>query len=119
VIDRLGVTDALRRSRALVSDNAWRVFGVIVVLFLITAVISGVLSAIGGSISDDSFVGFALADLIARVLLSPLSAIAATVMYVELRRVKGEPLTQDTAPTQALGADPPVPPPPAPEAPTA
>jgi hypothetical protein len=119
VIDRLGVTDALRRSRALVSDNAWRVFGVIVVLFLITAVISGVLSAIGGSISDDSFVGFALADLIARVLLSPLSAIAATVMYVELRRVKGEPLTQDSAPTQALGADPPVPPPPAPEAPTA
>ena len=117
VIDRLGVTDALRRSRALVSDNAWRVFGVIVVLFLITAVISGVLSAIGGSISDDSFVGFALADLIGRVLLSPLSAIAATVMYVELRRVKGEPLTQDSAPTQALGADPPVPPPAAPETP--
>src|SRR5215217_6153917 len=74
VIDRVGVTDALRRSRALVSGNAWRVFGVIVVLFLITAVISGVLQAIGGSISDDSFAGYALADLIARVLIGPLSA---------------------------------------------
>jgi hypothetical protein len=107
VIDRLGATDALRRSRGLVTDNAWRVFGVIVVLFLITAVISSIVNAIGGSISDDSFVGYAIADLIVRVLLSPLSAIAATVMYVELRRIKGEPLAQDTT-----GA-----PPAAPEAP--
>jgi hypothetical protein len=96
VIDRVGATDALRRSRGLVTDNAWRVFGVIVVLFLITAVISSIVNAIGGSISDDSFLGYAIADLIVRVLLSPLSAIAATVMYVELRRIKGEPLAQDT-----------------------
>jgi hypothetical protein len=95
VIDRAGVTGALRRSRELVSGQAWRVFGVIVVLFLITAVIGGILQAIGGSISDDSFAGYALADLIVRVLLGPLAAIAATVVYVELRRIKGEPLTQD------------------------
>lgn len=125
IIDRAGVTDALRRSRELVSDNAWRVFGVIVVLFLITAVISSIISAIGGSISDDSFVGFAVADLIGRVLLTPLSAIAATVMYVELRRVKGEPLTQDSAaaaeaPTIPEGRTPEPSPeaPPTPEAPT-
>jgi hypothetical protein len=96
VIDRASATGALSRSRELVRDNAWRVFGVIVVLFLLTALISGILNAIGGSASDDSFVGFALADLVGRMLLSPLSAIAATVMYVELRRVKGEPLAQDT-----------------------
>jgi hypothetical protein len=118
VIDRAGVTGALRRSRELVSGQAWHVFGVIVVLFLITALISGILSAIGGSVSDDSFAGYAAADLIVRVLLGPLSAIAATIIYVELRGVKGEPLTQDSAPTQALGQDAPVaPPPPAPEAP--
>jgi hypothetical protein len=117
VIDRAGVTGALRRSRELVSGHAWRVFGVIVVLFLITAVIGGILSAIGGSASDESFAGYAVADLIVRVLLGPLTAIAATVIYVELRRVKGEPLAQDSAPTQALGEDPPVPPPAAPEAP--
>ncbi|MEA2420532.1 MAG: hypothetical protein QOE60_2738 [Thermoleophilaceae bacterium] len=97
VIDRAGVTGALRRSRELVSGQAWRVFGVIVVLFLVTAVISGILSAVGGSVSDDSFAGYALADLIVRVLLGPLTAIAATVIYVELRRIKGEPLSQDAA----------------------
>ena len=32
-----------------------------------------------------------------RVLLGPLTAIAATVIYVELRRVKGEPLPQESA----------------------
>jgi hypothetical protein len=69
-------------------------------------------------VSDDSFVGYVVGDLITNVLIVPLSALAATVVYVELRRVKGEPLAQDSAPTQALGADPPVPPPAAPEAPT-
>jgi hypothetical protein len=96
VIDRASATGALGRSRDLVRGNAWRVFGVIVVLFLITAVLSSIVNAIGGSASDDSFVGFALADLVVRVLLTPLSAIAATVMYVELRRVRNEPLAQDT-----------------------
>jgi hypothetical protein len=102
VIDRATATGALSRSRDLVRGNAWRVFGVIVVLFLITAVINSIVNAIGGGVSDDSFVGFALADLVVRVLLTPLSAIAATVMYVELRRVKNEPLAQD-----ATGAAPP------------
>jgi len=97
VIDRAGVTGALRRSRELVSGQAWRVFGVIVVLFLLTAVIGGILQALGGSLSDDSFAGYAAADLIVRVLLGPLSAIAATVIYVELRRIKGEPLPQEAA----------------------
>jgi hypothetical protein len=96
VIDRATATGALGRSRDLVRGNAWRVFGVIVVLFLVTAVIGSIASAIGGSASDDSFLGFAVADLVVRVLLTPLSAIAATVMYVELRRVKNEPLAQDT-----------------------
>jgi hypothetical protein len=109
VIDRAGVTDALRRSRQLVGGNAWRVFGVIVVLFLLTAIVSSIVNAIGGSASDDSFAGFAIADLIVRVLLTPLSAIAATVMYVELRRAKGEPLAADTAAGAAPATAPEVP----------
>jgi hypothetical protein len=120
VIDRAGVTGALRRSRELVSGQAWRVFGVIVVLFLLTAVIGGILQALGGSLSDDSFAGYAAADLIVRVLLGPLSAIAATVIYVELRRIKGEPLPQESAaaeaPTIPQGRIP-EPPPGGPEAP--
>ena len=122
VIERTGVTGSLSRSRELVSGNAWRVFGVIVVLFLLTAIVGSILNAIGGSISD-SFVGYALGDLIGRVLLSPLSAIAATVMFVELRRAKGQPLTEDTAgtppPLESAPEAPATPaaPPPAPESP--
>jgi hypothetical protein len=110
VIDRTGVFGAFGRSRQLVRGDGWRVFGVIVVLFLLQVVISLILSAIANA-ATDSFVGYAIADLLLSVLVLPLSAIAATVMYVELRRIKGEPLAED--------ADAPTPPQPGPEAPPA
>jgi hypothetical protein len=110
VIDRTGVFGAFGRSRQLVRGDGWRVFGVIVVLFLLQVVISLILSAIANA-ATDSFVGYAIADLLLSVLVLPLSAIAATVMYVELRRIKGEPLAED--------ADAPAPPQPGPEAPPA
>jgi hypothetical protein len=97
VIERSGVMDAFGRSRELVRGNGWQVFGVIVVLLLLQLVVAGLLNAVVGGASDDSFAGYAIADLIVRVLLAPLSAIAATVMYLELRRQKGEPLAEETA----------------------
>jgi hypothetical protein len=116
VIDRTGVMGAFGRSRELVRGSGWQVFGVIVVLFLLQVVVGGILNAIGDSVSDGSFAGYAIADLIGRVLIVPLSAIAATVMYVELRRIKGEALPEDVT---GGGAPPPadVGAPPAPEAP--
>ena len=105
VIDRTGVMGAFGRSRELVRGSGWQVFGVILVLFLLQAVVGGALQAIGDSVSDGSFAGYAVADLIGRVLIVPLSAIAATVMYVELRRIKGEALPEDLT-----GGAPPAPP---------
>jgi hypothetical protein len=96
VIERSGVRDAFGRSRALVRGNGWQVFGVIVVLILLQLVASEAVNAIVGGASDDSFAGYVIADLVVRVLVVPLSAIAATVMYLELRRQKGEPLAEDT-----------------------
>jgi hypothetical protein len=115
VIDRTGVFGAFGRSRQLVRDNGWRVFGVIVVLFLLQLVVGGILSAIAAGISD-SFAGYAVAELIVRVFIAPLAAIAATVMYVELRRIKGEALAEDTTsgapepppPTAAAGPEAPA-----------
>jgi hypothetical protein len=95
VIERTGVMNSFGRSRQLVKDNGWRVFGVIVVLFLLQAIVGGLLQVIAVGISD-SFGGYAIADLIVHVLIVPLSAIAATVMFVELRRIKGEALAEDT-----------------------
>ena len=95
VIERSGVIDSFGRSRELVRGSGWQVFGVIVVLFVVLFIIRAVLQAIIGGISDESFVGYALADLITNVLVVPLTALAATVIYFELRRVKGDALPEE------------------------
>jgi hypothetical protein len=107
VIDKTGVMGSFGRSRELVRHNGWRVFGVLLVLFLLQLVLGGVVNALANGISD-SFASYAIADLIVRVLLVPLSGIAATVMYVELRRLKGEALAAD-APTAPAPAPPETP----------
>lgn len=87
VIERRG-TDAWGRSRDLVRGNGWQVFGVIVVVFVIQFVANTLLRAIFGN--EDSFVGQSLASLISGAVIGPISAIAAALIYLELRRVKGE-----------------------------
>ena len=95
VIERVGVFDSFPRSRELVRGSGWQVFGVIVVIFLVSFIVRAIIGAIIGGISDDSFAGYAAVDLIVNVLLVPLSALAATVMYFELRRVKGDALPEE------------------------
>lgn len=95
VVERAGVFDSFGRSRGLVRGSGWQVFGVIVVIFLVSFIVRAIIGAIVGGISDDSFAGYALVDLIVNVLLVPLSALAATVMYFELRRVKGDALPEE------------------------
>ena len=84
VVERKGVFEAFGRSRELVRGNGWRVFGVIVVVFLVQAVVSSALQAVGGAISD-SFAGYGLGALVAQVVTAPLSALAAAVMFFALR----------------------------------
>jgi|tagenome__1003787_1003787.scaffolds.fasta_scaffold20959052_4 hypothetical protein len=87
VIERPGVTAALGRSRAMVRGNGWRVFGVIVVLFIIEAILNAVISALFGG---DTFAGTLIAGIISSALVAPLTGIAAAIIYLELRRIKGE-----------------------------
>jgi hypothetical protein len=130
VIERLGAIDSFGRSRDLVRGHGWQVFSVIVVLFLLQFIITAVLNAIANSVSD-SFVGYTISDLIVRVLVAPFTALAAAVLFFELKAMRGEPVL-DTggggqiapaggpAPTPAP-AEPAAPeappPPPGPEAP--
>jgi len=132
VIERLGAIDSFGRSRDLVRGHGWQVFSVIVVLFLLQFIITAVLNAIANSVSD-SFVGYTISDLIVRVLVAPFTALAAAVLFFELKAMRGEPVL-DTggggqiapagqpaggpAPTPAEPAAPEAPPPPpGPEAP--
>jgi hypothetical protein len=89
VVERTRPFDSFGRSRSLVRGNGWGVFGVILILLLITVIVGAVLQALFISIAD-SFVGYFLGTLIVRVLVSPLSAIAAAVLYFELKRIHGE-----------------------------
>jgi hypothetical protein len=111
VVEKRPVFEAFGRSRELVRGNGWQVFGVIVVLFLLQIVVGGVVQAIFRSASD-SFAVYAAADLVVRVFIAPLSALAAAVMFFELKRLHGEP-----TPAAPGGAAPAAPPAAAPVAP--
>src|SRR3954447_2779603 len=88
VSERVGVFQAFGRSRELVRGHGWQVFGVIVVLFLLQIVVGGAVQAIFRSASD-SFAVYSIADLMGRVFIAPLSALAAAVMFFELKRLHG------------------------------
>jgi hypothetical protein len=90
VIEHPGATTALGRSRALVRGNGWQVFGVIVLLVILQALLSAIIGALLGG-AGGSGIAAAIAGLIANVIVAPLSALAATVMYLRLRQIHGEP----------------------------
>jgi hypothetical protein len=128
VIERVGALESFGRSRALVRGSGWQVFSVIVVLFLLQFILTLVIQSLANSVSD-TVTGYAVADLIVRLLVAPLSALAASVIYFELKALRGEPILargeggELTPVEQPAGGpaptpvEPPPPPPPAPEAP--
>jgi hypothetical protein len=89
VIERPGVIPAFGRSRELVRGHGWQVLGVVVIVAISIAILRSILNGIAGS--SDSLVAYAIADLVTNVALAPVAALAAAVMYFELRRMKGEP----------------------------
>src|SRR5215204_2231321 len=123
VIERRDALGAFGRSRELVRGHGWQVFGVILVLFLLQFVVTAVIQALANSVAD-SVVGYSLADLIVRLLVAPLSALAAAVLYFELTAIRGEPVLAEgpaavpapEAPTAVQPQPPPPPPPPEPPA---
>jgi len=82
VLENPGVFAALRRSRQLVRGNGWQVFAVIAVLYIMVGVISLLIEGIAESAG--SGVGIVVRVIIG-VLTAPLSALAAAVLYFELR----------------------------------
>jgi hypothetical protein len=104
VIERRDALQSFGRSRDLVRGSGWQVFGVILVLFLLQFVVTAVLQAIANSASD-SYVAYTIADLIVRLLVAPLSALAAAVLFFELKAMRGEPVlgTGGGAPSEPGG----------------
>jgi hypothetical protein len=82
VLERPDGLGALGRSRELVRGNGWQVFGVIVVLVLGVSIVAAIIEAIGDS--GGTGVGIVV-RVIVQILTAPLSALAASVLYFELR----------------------------------
>jgi hypothetical protein len=68
-----------------VKGNGWQVFGTLVIIFILNAAVSSVLQAIFGR---DTFLGGLLGTLIPNLIFAPVGALAVSVLYFELRRVK-------------------------------
>ena len=81
VLEHPGAFAALRRSREMVSGNGWQVFGVILVLYIVVAVVSFILEAAAESAGSGAGI---VVRVIVGVLTAPLAALAASVLYFEL-----------------------------------
>ncbi len=97
VLERRGVVEALGRSRELVKGNGLQVFGVIVAIFLLTIVVGAIVSAIGDAAGT---AGRIVAEILVSTATAPLGALAAAVLYFELR---GAPAAADPEPAPAPG----------------
>jgi ABC-type multidrug transport system fused ATPase/permease subunit len=82
VLEGKGPIDALGRSRELVRGNGWSVLGLMVLLFVLmfgVSFVAGVIGAVGGDLLR------ALLTFVATVAIAPLSALAVSVLYFQLR----------------------------------
>jgi len=81
VVERVGPIESFGRSRQLVRGEGWSVFWTIVVVWLITAVITGVFGLIGDAISG---VMHGVALSIARFVTATIHSLAVSVMFFNL-----------------------------------
>ncbi len=102
VLERPGVFAALARSRELVRGNGWQVFGVIFVLFFLVLIVSAGIEI--GADSAGTGAGI-VARVIVGILTAPISALAAAVLYFDLRAISREPVSAEAA---AAGSTPPA-----------
>ncbi len=90
---------ALGRSRELVRGNGWQVFGVIVVLVIGVGIVSAIIEAIGDS--GGTGVGIVV-RVIVQIFTAPISALAASVLYFELRGPAAADAPLESAPVGTL-----------------
>jgi hypothetical protein len=83
VVEKTPISSAFGRSYELVKGNAWQVFGVIAVLYLLTFVAGIVLGAIALAVSN-TFAAQIFGSVIGQCLISPLFALAGAVLFFKL-----------------------------------
>ena len=100
VLERAPGLGSLARSRELVRGNGWQVFGVLLVLFVLVGLLTVLIDSAAASAGTGAGI---VARVVLGVLTAPFSALAAAVLYFDLRRLSGgaqPPVVpvQDTSP---------------------
>lgn len=85
--ERTGVFDSLSRSAALTSGSRWRVFGLLIIVALLSGVINAVFAVLPVDPLNDPLL-FAAIFTVSAVLGAVLGAAMTASLYVELRTVK-------------------------------
>ncbi len=83
VIENLSAGESFSRSHQLVRGNAWPVFGLLLLLFVINVIVGGVIVGIAGGISS-GLLGSWIASAVVNALITPFIAIATTLVYFRL-----------------------------------
>jgi hypothetical protein len=91
VVENRRGTDAIGRSWNLTTGHFWHVLGTYIVAAIIAGIVSGILTAIGGS---NWFVRAILAS-IAAIITTPFTALVLILIYLDLR-VRKEGLSDET-----------------------
>ena len=86
VLEKLGATDALRRSWELVRGQTWTVLGVVLLTLLLALVAHGVFAAV--FLFLPNFLRNWIGGVIANSIVTPFVALAWTTMYFHLRGAK-------------------------------
>ena len=98
VADRTGVMGAFSRSAELTRGNRWRIFGLLLIVWVIALIIGGIIGGVAGAISlgatglDPVELMRSPVQIIGNTLINTLSAMitstGAAVLYVELRKAR-------------------------------
>jgi len=95
IVENRRGTEAMSRSWNLVRGHFWHALVVILVAAIITGVIQGILTAIGG---DNWFVAW-IFTAIAQIITAPFTALVTVLLYLDLR-ARTEALTADRLRTE-------------------
>lgn len=96
VVEKPGIFAAFGRSQRLVSGNGWQVFGLGLIVLVLSLGIGILVGAIAGSSSD---VVRAIVQWIVNIIIAPIGALIIAVLYYALRGVHGEGAGPSTTPS--------------------
>lgn len=85
VLEKRRAGESFGRSHELVRGNGWTVFGIVVIVFLLGAIVSAIISGLLQAALTD-FLGYWIGNSIANAIVTPFFAVALTVAYLQLAR---------------------------------